>query len=250
MKVSLYRCTPDPWPIMALACRTCVGKIEEVTSDPVNLVKKVLRSGHESIAEHINVTFLIEGISRACSHQLVRHRHCSFSQLSQRYAKVGTLKDAECAFLKCVDGDYEGARDVLRTYFVFPESEKLVERMVDRITTVFYYYHDMIRDGMKPEDARAILPNCTKTDIMVTLNLRELMHICNERLCNRAQGEIRDLVHLMRVLAMEEIPHLEEFLVPKCEKCGVCFEEKSCGKYPARGHNKNNCETKINRDDL
>lgn len=234
MEVYLKTYTNRAIDIMAMACEVCTGRYHETQEDDEagSLVKKVLRSGHESIAEHVNFTFLVEGISRACSHQLVRHRHCSFSQLSQRYTKVGTLKDAEYAFLKCVDGDYEGARDILRAYFVFPESEKLVERMVDRIATVFYYYHDMIRDGMKPEDARAILPNCTKTDIMVTLNLRELIHICNERLCSRAQWEIREVVEEMRDWVSLKYPELAEFLVPKCEKFGVCTEEKSCGLMP------------------
>lgn len=236
MEVDLMRCTDNAISLMCRACEVCTGRYGETKfSDEEKLVKKVLRSGHESIAEHVNFTFLIEGISRACSHQLVRYRHCSFSQLSQRYTKVGTLKDAEYAFLKCVDGDYEGARDILRTYFVFPESEKLVERMVDRITTVFYYYHDMIRDGMKPEDARALLPNCTKTDILMTVNLRELMHICNERLCTRAQEEIRELVGKMRDLVLENSPELDEFLIPKCKKYGHCFEEKSCGLMPKIG---------------
>lgn len=224
MKVSLARCTHNPIHIMGLACSTCTGRAEELEPDP-GRIKKILRSGHESIAEHVIFTFLVEGISRACSHQFIRHRHCSFSQLSQRYAKVGTEKEARDASFNYFSGRPNVADEILAKYFVLPK--ECLSRM--EVARTFVGYHEAIVRGVKPEDARALLPSCTKTNLLVTTNLRELMHICNERLCSRAQGEIRELVGKMRDLVLENLPELEEFLVPKCKKYGYCFEEKSCG---------------------
>ena len=237
MKVELIQYSYDPIALMAEACKTCTGRLHEPKQDNLTLVEKVLRSGHLSVAEHVIFTFLIEGISRACSHQLVRYRHCSFSQLSQRYAKVGTKYDAYGAYRSLNSGDTpEDGFYVLNEFFVLPKSVEEIghddkyENLVVSICNAFLAYHDAIESGMKPEEARAILPNCTKTDVMVTLNLRELIHIANERLCSRAQSEIRDVVQKMCELVTEDTPSLAQFLVPKCELYGRCFEEKSCGR--------------------
>ena len=235
MKVDLFQCTDFPMYVMTRACQMCTGICGKAFDD-VELVTKVLRSGHESIAEHVNFTFLIEGISRACSHQLVRHRHCSFSQLSQRYAKVGTIEEAREAYDNLIDENFDDGLLILNKYFVIPEQiEEHCTGFTMTLSEIFVVYHEYIEGGAKEEDARAILPTCTKTNVMMTVNLRELMHICNERLCNRAQGEIRELVTKMRDLVIEEIPAMVEFLVPKCEKYGHCFEEKSCGLMPKMG---------------
>ena len=217
--------------LMALACRTCTGTVytsKSTATDTTNFVKKVLKSGHESIMEHVNFTFLIEGISRACSHQLVRYRHCSFSQLSQRYAKVGTEKEARNAHFNYFSGKPDEADEILAKYFVLPKEYPSRHE----VARTFVGYHEAIARGVKPEEARALLPNCTKTNLLVTTNLRELVHICNERMCARAQGEIRELIGKMRDLVLENLPELKEFLVPKCQKFGVCTEEKSCGMMP------------------
>lgn len=233
MRVILIQMQSFPMKIMVCACMVCTGRASDYLENEkvLPLVKKVLRSGHESIAEHVVFTFLIKGISRACSHQLVRYRHCSFSQLSQRYAKVGTMKEARDAHFDYFSGKPDKADEILEKYFVLPKEYPSRHE----ISRALISYHEAMERGQKPEDARALLPNCTKTDIMMTVNLRELMHICNERLCNRAQGEIRELVQKMRDLVLENLPELEEFLVPKCRKYGHCFEEKSCGLMPKMG---------------
>ena len=231
MKVQLIQCTNDPIALMAEACKTCTGRLHEPKQDNLTLVEKVLRSGHLSVAEHVVFTFLIEGISRACTHQLVRYRHCSFSQLSQRYAKVGTIQEALAAHYCLNHGRIEDGLLIINKYFVIPKQIKEEdEEFITMLCDVFVSYHDNIDKGMKPEEARAILPNCTKTDVMVTLNLRELIHIANERLCLRAQGEIREVVQKMCELVTEDTPSLAQFLVPKCELYGRCFEKKSCGR--------------------
>lgn len=220
MKLTLI--SASPLSLMNRACAVCTGKAAASWST----VEGALKSGHESIAEHVNFTFLIEGISRACSHQLVRYRHCSFSQLSQRYTKLGTMEEAvKAAWI--IDQETD---EILKKYFtVVPDNRdgKLC------LANTFKHYHTCIAAGMNPEDARALLPNCTKTNILVTLNLRELMHICNERLCLRAQSEIREVVLEMKKLVEQKEGYgvLSQFLVPKCEKYGKCFEIHSCGRF-------------------
>lgn len=158
-------------------------------ADPMKLVKHLYKNGHHSVFEHIFFTFKIEGISRACSHQLVRHRMCSFTQRSQRY---------------CSEGGFE---------YITPPS------LIDNL-----FYNNDIRDianeyrsyqdaDVPNEDARYILPNACCTDLYLSCNLRELIHICNERLCSKAQWEIRELVKNMVELVE---PELKFMLVPKC----------------------------------
>ena len=157
--------------------------------DPMKLVQHLYKSGHHSVFEHIYFTFKIEGISRACSHQLVRHRHCSFTQRSQRY---------------CNEGDFE---------FVTPLN---VEDNVfyDEMEQINEWYQKHTYEGTPNEDARYILPNACCTDLYLSCNLRELIHMCNERLCSRAQWEIQKLIKKM-VECVD--PRLRFMLVPKCK---------------------------------
>lgn len=152
-------------------------------------MKHLYKNGHHSVFEHIYFTFKIEGISRACSHQLVRHRHCSFTQRSQRY---------------CSEDGFE---------FVTPPTiDKAC--FADDMKSVSYWYSDYQENGAPNEDARYILPNACKTSLYLSCNLRELIHMSNERLCRRAQWEIRELVQQMVNLVS---PELQFMLVPKCK---------------------------------
>lgn len=221
MRVKILSFTKDPFEKMYEAARTCYSKASIIDEDclPENfkdLVQNVLKSGHLSIAEHVQFMISIEGISRAATHQLVRHRHCTFSQQSQRYVN---MKDAK---------------------FIEPESI-LVNREADSIFNntleqIKNCYQQLVELGIKKEDARAILPNCTSTNIVMTLNLRELMHIANLRLCSRSQKEIRELFNLIKKEIKETVSKdIAELLQPQCEKLGYCPEEKSCGRKVRRG---------------
>lgn len=233
MKVELIASTPDIEKILYTACTTCYNpgspidrwedmKYERMVVNPWLLIDKVFSSGHLSTSEHINFTFAIEGISRACLHQLVRHRHCSFSQQSQRYVEI--KEDIhELNELSMQPGTEFSKR--LSKYFAD----------VNNKNWRYYFqalknYTECIEMGMSAEDARNVLPNATKTNIVLTCNLRKLMHICNERLCTRAQKEIRQLVQEMRREVVEECPELGKYLQPKCEILGYCREHKSCGR--------------------
>ncbi len=206
------------------ACRTCYSALppdeifesEKATDkdEALKLIRKVIGSGHFSTIEHIQVSFAISGFSRACSHQLVRHRHMSFSQKSQRYVKE--------------KGDFD---------YVTPPSvsknPELLKKYEDFMHQTALLYQEMTEAGVAAEDARFILPNATTTSMVVSLNLRELIHVANIRLCTRAQSEIRILIEKMCSELVKEEPWLKEYLVPKCEKFGFCDEDKTCGRMPS-----------------
>ena len=201
------------------ACRTCYSEqypqdiwAEDYSEEKmIKLLKKVMTSGHHSTLEHCHYVFAATGISRACSHQLVRHRHMSFSQKSQRYVTETTQFE-----------------------FITPPSIKkseFIDEYNQYMLKTQQLYSKMVEAGIKAEDARFILPNATNTSMILSLNIRELIHLANLRLCTNAQHEIRKLVQKMVNLTLEKDPWLKEYLVPKCEALGYCNEIKSCGRY-------------------
>ncbi len=214
MNVVLLQCTPEPERLVALAARLCysAASIADLTEDVSRkdvrtLVRRVLAMGHESVLEHVTLTYGVEGISRAASHQLVRHRIASYSQQSQRYvaADFGYVAPATVA------------RGAARGKF---------ERHMKRSAAL---YREMIEAGVPAEDARFVLPNATETKILVTMNARELRHFFALRACRRAQWEIRGLAMTMLGIARTRAPLLFEDAGPGCVR-GRCPEGKmSCG---------------------
>ena len=208
------------------ACRTCYSADSPLNiydcdsaqdeEKMLKLINRVVSSGHYSTIEHIQVSFAISNISRACSHQLVRHRHMSFSQKSQRYVKE------------------KGQFDYL-TPDPIENNPELKQKFDDFMEKISEFYLELTSAGIPAEDARAVLPNAASTSMVASLNLRELIHLANLRLCTRAQKEIRILVKRMCEALIEEEPWLKDYLVPKCERFGFCDEDKSCGRMPTRG---------------
>lgn len=224
------------------ACRTCynpgkpedmykeikdkeheVGKDELImpleNEKKVKLIKQVLRSSHFSTVEHQTITFFISGLSRAAAQQLTRHRiGCNYSMQSQRYV---TFEDGK--FEHVTPPKINNNPEALSTFN---------KAMEDAST----YYNALISLGIPAEDARAVLPNACSTNITFTVNLRELIHICNERLCTCAQLEIRQLTQQMARKVIAKLPFMEEFLVPKCGMLGYCNEPKfrTCGRKPLK----------------
>ena len=236
MKVKLIVMTPNPIEVMWMAARTCYSEKSPVelwddaattpTDKKWKLVKAVLDSGHQSIAEHVYFTFGIEGISRACSHQLVRHRAgIVFSQQSQRYVEIKESKQELLAVLN----RYEGPemKTLCDKYFV-----DFKNRIDSDLIKTLCQYRDLVDSGCKAEDARNVLPNATKTNITMSVNYRELIHISNLRLCTRAQKEIRDLFKLIKEEVEKQDERLASLLVPTCERAGFCSEHKCCGRKP------------------
>jgi len=225
LKVLLLAGTPNPEEVIAMAAKLCYspsdieGLKEKIRAkEQKAFVEKLVSIGHMSPVEHVSFTFGIEGISRACSHQLVRHRVASYSQQSQRYVR-------ETEF------DY-----------VIPETIKadkaLTTKFKSQMKAAQKAYDEAIRalgeKGITGEnasqDARFLLPNAAETKIVVTMNARELLHFFRVRCCNRAQWEIRAMATEMLKLVIEAAPVLFKDAGPGCVK-GKCPEGKmTCGK--------------------
>lgn len=243
MQVKLIANTNNPLEILYTSARTCYS------SDSANelfntaqsteewcmrdLVLKVLRSGHRSIARHINLTFAIDGISRVCANQLVRHSvGMAYSQQSLRYVKIKEDYDTLMALIYVDNLDNE-AYKMCDKYFVNPYDidkenhlyHSFAEYSIESLTS----YLALIRDGAKAEDARGVLGLNFRTNMVVTCNLEAFMHLCELRLCKRAQKEIRTMVSKMvnEVLSLDDYEFLAEFFKPKCK---VCTEENKCKK--------------------
>jgi len=221
MQVELLYHTPDPERAVATAARLCyapIGASELMESLDAEGIRKVLKtilvSGHYSTLEHASYTFAIDGVSRALTHQLVRHRLASFNQQSQRYVKFA-------------DG-----LDVVKPASIAEneEADKLFDEMVDKTVEAYKVFLNL---GIPAEDARYILPNAAESKIVVTMNIRELLHFFDLRCCNRAQWEIRELAWKMLELARPTAPYIFAEAGPGCVR-GACPEGKmTCGHpYP------------------
>ena len=239
MDVRLIQATQNPIEVMWVAARTCYSEKspielwEEVATTPTDkkwkLVKQVLDSGHQSVAEHVSLTFAIEGVSRALSHQLVRHRHCTFSQQSQRYVEIKEDMNELYKLLHSLSpvDSISNLMNICNKYFVGVTKDNVIS-----YSEALWEYLKRTHDGEKPEDARMILPNATKTNIVMTINLRELIHVSNLRLCSRAQSEIQRLFREIKREVLDYNSKIAEMLVPTCEVNGFCKEHKCCGRKP------------------
>ena len=175
MQVELLYHTPDPERAVATAARLCyapVGASELMETLDEERIHKVLSTimtgGHFSTLEHASYTFAIDGVSRALTHQLVRHRLASFNQQSQRYVKFADG-------LETIKPDSIAENE---------EANKLFDEMIEKTVEA---YQAFLEAGIPAEDARYILPNAAETKIVVTMNIRELLHFFSVRCCNRAQ---------------------------------------------------------------
>jgi thymidylate synthase (FAD) len=160
-----------PEELLEHAGRICYRS--EGRGNPGEFVRARIREGHESIIEHASATFELSGISRACSHQLVRHRLASYSQESQRYVDMA-------------EPDWALPPDV-------PDDQEAMAVWLDFTQRVKDAYQALRKLGMRKEDARFVLPNAAATRILVTMNFRELLHFFRIRISRAAQWEIRDV---------------------------------------------------------
>ena len=198
-------------PIIYTACRTCYSELvpdkiwdkavsrEVADEKQQSLVRKVMESGHGSTIEHVNFTFAISGVTRTLSHQLVRHR-------------AGT------------DGDLP---------------DDLAGRFQRAIDDNLELYGQLLQAEVPAEDARFIFPNAMQTNLIMTVNLRQLIHMSGLRLCTMAQWEIRQLFKQIRHEIFRVSPFFGSFLVPKCVPLGYCDE---------MGNRDEHCRIKPHRD--
>ncbi len=217
MRVTLLSYTRDAERLCASAAHSCYSNkgaselMEEWDeAKGKRWLGSPLASGHHSVIEHASYTFSIEGCSRSMSHQLVRHRIASYSQLSQRYV---SMKDAEYVTPASIAAD--------------PELERRYRELMGRIWDEYRF----LSQKVPAEDARYVLPNACTTNITVTMNARELWHFFELRTCRRAQTEIREVADEMLRLARGASPLIFKNAGPPCVSRGKCPEGKmSCGK--------------------
>lgn len=242
MRVELFDYTKEPLKVLARATLVSywsewsIDKLEQITEkDAETHIPKVLGYGHESILEHIKLTWAIEGISRVTSHQLVRHRIASYTQRSQRYIAEDCKKIKEEVFHT---GNFYSGRPVkvkvehscnIEEVFVIPESIKTPE-VKEFFKQAMELYDKLIQSGIPPEDARFIFPQAVKTKIVVTMNFREFKHFAGLRMCERAQWEIRELARKMWEEVVK-IPELKKLVIwskvaPRCIQLGYCPERE------------------------
>lgn len=239
MEVKLIQVTQDPIEVMWTAARTCYSEkspieiwndkwgaltdgydhsedyTKQCTEKHWKLVKQVLDSGHLSIAENVVFSFAIEGISRTLLAQITRHRAgIVFAVRSQRYVNY---KDKSLGFV---------------TPITIKRKEEALQLYDEFITYCKQQYDKLVEMGIPAEDARYVLPNASCTGMTMTINLRELMHVSNLRLCSRAQFEIRQLFQAIKEEVNKYEPRIADLLVPTCEVNGFCTEHQSCSKKP------------------
>jgi thymidylate synthase (FAD) len=221
-------------PIIYTACRTCYSELEPETiferaldgqydqQKMQKLIAGVIESGHGSTIEHVVFTFAISGVSRTLSHQLVRHRAgVAFDQQSQRYVK------------------FKGAATMLPTT-IEDAAPDLRDRYEEQVGGALELYGELVGAGIPGEDARFVFPNATRTNLVMTTNLRALIHMSGLRLCTMAQWEIRRLFQLIRHEIFQVSPFLGSFLAPKCVPLGYCDEMGNRDQHcPIRPHKDN-----------
>ena len=230
LSVTLVRATAQADELVASAAKLCYAAntnsiLECDSARASEFVTKLRELGHLSPLEHISFTFYVEGVSRAMTHQLVRHRIASYSQRSQRYVKHD-------AFDYIVPPQMHGRRVATE------EGERDAVEYFRETMEVLAQRYRRLRDALgdegerSNEDARYVLPNACETRIFVTMNARELMHFFEERLCQRAQWEIRAMAERMHAIARDRSPAVFAGIGPKCVRLGRCPEGKmTCGKY-------------------
>lgn len=232
LRVALLTHTPDALALIYAAFRQCyhtgfVGDMwpkltdGEITPEKqAEFISGVMASGHVSPIEHVTFSFAVEGVSRALTHQLVRHRIASYSQQSQRYVdgsnfdyilppKIAALPEARERFSRCIDEIGAAYREI----------KKLLEEAG----------HDKAK-----EDARFLLPQAAETRIVLTMNCRSLLNFFEHRCCSRAQWEIRALAQAMLKECRKVLPAVFMSAGARCEKLRYCPEGErfTCGRYP------------------
>lgn len=223
MNVVLLRHTPDPDRLVALAARRCysslsAGEIDEALSESEvdRLLSFLRRRNHLSPFEHVDFTFSVDGVSRALSHQLVRHRIASYSQESQRYVEYHSLDSLPFTTPPKVAGNAEAAK-------IFADS----------MLASLQAYRDLLAAGIPPEDARYVFPNAVETKMVFTFNARSLFNFFEQRCCSKAQWEIRRLAEAMLAVVRKVAPRVFRNAGAPCgfDKPYCRENDPSCPRY-------------------
>ena len=271
LKVKIIAHTPEPDKVVAQAGKLCYSAVgvdeitQKLTEEEIARYVNMLASiGHESPLEHVSFTFAIEGISRVCTHQIVRHRIASYSQQSQRYVKLEQFEyivppaieknpEAKKIFIEAMERDQKAydelvdllledilidkhaadygscIREILKENpDVAPDRSKVLDLYAEKF---FENYRKAEKQAI--EDARYVFPNACETKIVITMNARSLLHFFNVRCCNRAQWEIREMATEMLKECKKIAPALFKKAGPDCVY-GKCGEGKMSCKHPRK----------------
>ncbi len=190
--------------LLEIAARTCY-KSEDKIADGTShgLLRRLLKTGHESVIEHSSVSVRIV-CDRGISHEIVRHRLCSFSQESTRYANYSREK-----FGKEIT--------VIRPFFWDADSD-LYREWEQAMKACEKAYITLMENGARAQEARSVLPNSLKTEIIVTANVREWRHIFNLRCSSASHPQIRQIMLPMLKEFHSRIPVLFDALYEKFSK--------------------------------
>ena len=229
-QVELVEHTERPDEVIAAAARLCYADethslFDRRPGEARELVERLNAMGHHSPLEHASFTFYLQGVSRALTHQLVRHRIASYSQRSQRYVSHDSFDYVVPPQLQGCMVEVDGEEVDALEYFA---------QTMEIISERYAALNDALgRTGERSnEDARYVLPNACETKIFVTMNAREFLHFCSERLCRRAQWEIRHVAEMMLERARPVAPAALQPGGPKCIRLGGCPEgAMGCGRY-------------------
>lgn len=238
MKAVLLEHTPNPEQLVATAAKLCYSKVgvkdlkKKLNAESTEkFLNRLIELGHESPLEHITFTFGIEGISRSCSHQLVRHRIASHSQQSQRYVNLDKTFEyitPECIKAKDVTREfYEACMNTIHTSYI-ALTENLKQRFISE------GMDEKAAEKKAIENARYILPNACETKLVITMNARSLLNFFKLRCCNRAQDEIRAVADEMLKLCKKTAPLIFKYAGAPC-MYGNCTEGKMCCGNPRKG---------------
>ncbi len=246
VRVKLIAYTPEP--LKTIAKATLVSYWDEWSLDNIDKITekdaemhlpKVLSYGHESVLEHVVLTFAVEGVSIVTLKQITRHRHMSFTVRSQRYISLGrddkfiippSIIEITKKYERWLNEDYDEFEEDIddELYDIigpdgvtYDEIEKFLKESLD-------LYERLVSMGVPKEDARFFIPQAIETKFVVTMNMREFKHFIGLRLCERAQWEIRELARKMweEVYKVEELRPLLKWakIGPKCIQLGYCNE--------------------------
>jgi thymidylate synthase (FAD) len=228
MEVQLLEATEDPERVICTGARNdymgeFVGDqsfeetMESIEGDDMaakkaTLIGHLLDHGHFGPFEHPQATFAVKGISRSCMAQITRHRHVSFDIQSMRYVSFDDVDPADVREGELVvtppsatDPDWVG-----RNQQSGPVGEETAERREevfnDAIENAVESYQELLDLGMPPEDARFVLPIGTKVNMIMSMNVRMLMHVADMRAAADSQWEIRQMTEEILDLAEEWCP--------------------------------------------
>lgn len=222
MEVKLIAHTPDPDRVCAIAAKNCISSKLPEDVENMNSLVHALKGGHTSVAENATFTFSIEGISRVVEIQLVRHRvGASYAIQSGRYVAKGPT---DMVIPQSVE-------DALKRDLAYGEGElnELIEKYEEAVNELAIHLESA---GAEKQDIRYFYPQGAKTNIILTMNGRALLHYFALRLCTRAQGEHRELAERMLALVKPVAPVLFADAGPSCRQLLYCPEENGCGAYP------------------